>query len=38
MSKVIIEVIGGVAHLVSAPAGVEVEIIDLDNEGGQDDN
>jgi hypothetical protein len=38
MSKVIIEVIGGVAHLVSAPAGIDVEIIDLDNEGGQDDN
>jgi len=38
MSKVIIQVVGGVAHLVSAPAGVEVEIIDLDNEGGSDDN
>jgi hypothetical protein len=32
MSKVIIEVIGGVAYLVSAPAGTEVEIIDRDNE------
>jgi hypothetical protein len=32
MSKVIIEVIGGVAHLVSVPAGTEVEIIDRDNE------
>jgi len=32
MSKVIIEVIGGVAHVVSAPAGIEVEIIDRDNE------
>ena len=37
MSKVIIEVIGGVAHLVSAPAGIDVEINDLDNEGGSDD-
>jgi hypothetical protein len=32
MSKVIIEVVGGVAHVVSAPAGIEVEIIDRDNE------
>ena len=32
MNKVIIQVIGGVAYLVSAPVGVEVEIIDLDNE------
>jgi hypothetical protein len=32
MSKVIIEVVGGVAHVVSAPAGMEVEIIDRDNE------
>lgn len=32
MNKVIIQVIGGVAHLVSAPAGIDVEIIDLDNE------
>jgi len=33
VSKVIIEVVGGVAHVVSAPAGTEVEIIDRDNEG-----
>ena len=32
MSKVIIEVVGGVAHVVSAPVGMEVEIIDRDNE------
>ena len=32
MSRVVIEVIGGVAHVVSAPAGTEVEIIDRDNE------
>jgi len=32
MSKVVIEVVGGVAHVVSAPAGMEVEIIDRDNE------
>ena len=32
MSKVIIEVVGGVAHVVSAPAGMEVESIDRDNE------
>ena len=32
VSKVIIEVLGGVAHIVSAPAGTDVEIIDLDNQ------
>jgi len=32
MSKVIIEVSGGVAYLISAPEGIEVEIKDLDNE------
>jgi len=32
MSKVIIEVSGGVAYLVNAPEGIEVEIRDLDNE------
>ena len=32
MSKVIIEVLGGVAYVVSAPAGIDVEIIDLDNQ------
>lgn len=31
MEKVIIEVSGGVASLVSAPDGVEVEIRDYDN-------
>jgi len=33
VSKVVIEVVGGVAHVVSAPAGTEVKIIDRDNEG-----
>jgi hypothetical protein len=32
MSKVIIEVVGGVAHVMNAPAGTDVEIIDRDNE------
>jgi len=32
MSKVIVEVMGGVAYVTSAPAGVEVQIIDRDNE------
>jgi hypothetical protein len=32
MSKVIVEVVGGVAHVVSAPAGTDVQIIDRDNE------
>lgn len=31
MNKVIIEVLGGVAYVTSAPQGIEVEIIDLDN-------
>lgn len=30
--KVVIEVLGGVAYLMSQPEGVEVEIIDRDNE------
>jgi hypothetical protein len=37
-SKVVIEVMGGVAYLVSAPEGIEVEINDLDNQGAEDDN
>ena len=35
MSKVVIEVLGGVAYLISAPEGIEVEIIDLDNAEGE---
>ena len=35
MNKVIIEVSGGVAHLKSAPKGVDVEIIDFDNAEGE---
>ena len=31
-NKVVVQVIGGVAYVVSAPAGIDVEIIDLDNE------
>ena len=31
MKRVIIEVLGGVAYVTSAPEGIEVEIIDLDN-------
>ena len=31
-SKVVVQVLGGVAYLVSATAGIDVEIIDLDNE------
>jgi len=34
-AKVVIEVLGGVAYLVSAPNGVEVEIKDLDNQEGE---
>jgi hypothetical protein len=30
MSKVTIEVLGGVAYVLSVPKGIEVEIIDLD--------
>jgi len=46
-SKVVIEVMGGVAYLVSAPEGIEVEsapegieveINDLDNQGAEDDD
>ena len=37
MSKVVIEVLGGVAYLISAPEGIEVEIIDLDNAEGEGD-
>ena len=36
-SKVVVEVMGGVAYVVSAPAGIDVEIIDLDNAEGEDD-
>ena len=32
MDKVVIEVSGGVAYLISKPENVIVEIIDLDNE------
>jgi hypothetical protein len=35
MNKVIIEVLGGVAYLVSKPNGIEVEIRDLDNQEGE---
>jgi hypothetical protein len=35
MNKVVIQVLGGVAYLVSAPEGIEVEIIDLDNAEGE---
>jgi hypothetical protein len=31
VSKVVIEVLGGVAYVKSVPEGVEVEIIDYDN-------
>jgi len=31
MSKVVIEVLGGVAYVKSASEGIEVEIIDYDN-------
>jgi hypothetical protein len=34
-TKVVIEVLGGVAYLVSAPNGVEVEIRDLDSQEGE---
>lgn len=37
-NKVVVQVLGGVAYVVSAPAGVDVEIIDLDNAEGEDDN
>ena len=37
-SKVVVQVLGGVAYLVSAPAGIDVEIIDLDNAEGEDDD
>jgi hypothetical protein len=37
-SKVVVEVLGGVAYVVSAPAGIDVEIIDLDNAEGEDDD
>jgi hypothetical protein len=37
-NKVVIEVMGGVAYLVSAPVGIDVEINDLDNQGAEDDN
>jgi hypothetical protein len=30
MDKVTIQVLGGVAYVLSAPKGIEVEIIDLD--------
>lgn len=32
MNKVVIEVLGGVAYVKSAPEGTYVEIIDRDNE------
>ena len=35
MSKVVIEVLGGVAYLMYASDGIEVEIIDLDNAEGE---
>jgi hypothetical protein len=35
MNKVIIEVLGGVAYVISAPVGVEVEIRDLDSQEGE---
>jgi len=35
MDKVVIQVLGGVAYLLSAPEGMEVEIIDLDNAEGE---
>jgi hypothetical protein len=37
MDKVIIEVMQGVAYLVGAPDGVEVEIRDLDSQEGECD-
>jgi len=37
MDKVVIQVLGGVAYLISAPEGIEVEIIDLDNAEGEGD-
>jgi len=33
MSKVIITVSGGVAEIAQCPNGVEIEIIDYDNQG-----
>jgi hypothetical protein len=35
MSKVVIEVLGGVAYVKSAPEEIEVEIIDYDNAEGE---
>lgn len=35
IGKVVIEVLGGVAEVTSQPDGVEVEIIDHDNEEGE---
>jgi hypothetical protein len=35
MDKVIIEVMQGVAYLIGAPDGVEVEIRDLDSQEGE---
>jgi hypothetical protein len=37
MSKVVIEVLGGVAYVKSVPEGVDVEIIDLDNAEGEEE-
>ena len=37
MNKVIVEVLGGVAYVKSAPEGIEVEIIDYDNKEGESD-
>ena len=38
MSKVVIEVLGGVAYVKSVPDGIDVEIIDLDNAEGEEVN
>ena len=37
MSKVVIEVLGGVAYVKSSPKEIEVEIIDLDNAEGEEE-
>lgn len=37
MNKVVIEVLGGVAYVKSAPEGIDVEIIDFDNAEGESD-
>lgn len=36
-NKVVVQVLGGVAYVLSAPEGIDVEIIDLDNAEGEDD-